>query len=176
MITSTQMKYTNCLEIAENTSCKTQLLVHCQLHRPWLKCFFSFAYKTNLKRQIAKSFSNFVALDSVSHTSKSPLDTSLAELGTFESVLAHFFLVLWLGPSVSKQIDDRFKINSQGGFYAVPSNCTRRTLLPVGLWTALHKLHETYKDDMHKVGMHPSHYLLEWSSWIIIFVVIGSPS
>ena len=118
---------------------------------------FLFVCPQNGLEETDKSFSNFIALNSVSYTSKFSLDTPLAELGTFESVLAHFFLGIAyfaakLGPSVSKQIDARFKINPQGGCYAVPSNCTRRTLLPVGLWTALHKLHETYKDDLQKVS------------------------
>ena len=121
---------------------------------------FLFVCPQNTLEETDKSFSNFLALNSVSYISKFSLDTTLAELGTFESVLAHFFLVklgivcfvVKLGPSVTKQIDARFQINSQGGCYTVPSNCTRRTLLPVGLWTALHKLHETYKDDMQKVS------------------------
>ena len=107
-----------------------------------------------------KSFSNFLALNSVSYISKFSLDTPLAELDTFESVLAHFFLVklgivclvVKLGPSISRQIDAKFKINPQGGCYAVPSNCTRKKLLPVGVWTALHKLHEAYESDIQKVN------------------------
>ena len=121
---------------------------------------FLFVCPQNGLEETDKSFRDFIALNCVSYTSKFSLDTPLAELGTFESVLAHFFLVklgivcfaVKLGPSVSKQIDARFKINSQGGCYAVPSNCTRRTLLPVGLWTALHKLHKRYRDDMQKVS------------------------
>jgi len=60
--------------------------------------------------------------------------------------------VVKLGPSVSKQIDARFKINPEGGCYAVPSNITRRALLPVGVWTALHILHKAYKNDIEKVN------------------------
>lgn len=121
---------------------------------------FLFVCPQNEVEETDESFSAFIALNSVSYTSKFSLDTPLAELGTFESVLAHFFLVklgivcfvVKLGPSVSKQIDARFKINPEGGCYAVPSNITRRALLPVGMWTALHILHEAYKNDMEKVN------------------------
>ena len=121
---------------------------------------FLFVCPQNEGEEVDKSFSNFLALDSVSYTSKFSLDTPLAELGTFESVLAHFFLVklgivcfmVKLGPSVSKQIDAKFKINPQGSCYDVPPNCTRKKLLPVGVWTALHKLHEAYESDIQKVN------------------------
>ena len=121
---------------------------------------FLFVCPQNEGEEMDKSFSNFLALNSVSYISKFSLDTPLAELDTFESVLAHFFLVklgivclvVKLGPSISRQIDAKFKINPQGGCYAVPSNCTRKKLLPVGVWTALHKLHEAYESDIQKVN------------------------
>lgn len=121
---------------------------------------FLFVCPQNEGEEMDKSFSNFLALNSVSYISKFSLDTPLAELDTFESVLAHFFLVklgivclvVKLGPSISRQIDAKFKINPQGGCYAVPSNCTRKKLLPVGVWTALHKLHEASESDIQKVN------------------------
>ena len=121
---------------------------------------FLFVCPQNEGEEMDKSFSNFLALNSVSYISKFSLDTPLAELDTFESVLAHFFLVklgivcllVKLGPSISRQIDAKFKINPQGGCYAVPSNCTRKKILPVGVWTALHKLHEAYESDIQKVN------------------------
>ena len=121
---------------------------------------FLFVCPQNEGEEMDKSFSNFLALNSVSYISKFSLDTPLAELDTFESVLAHFFLVklgivclvVKLGPSISRQIDAKFKINPQGGCYAVPPNCTRKKLLPVGVWTALHKLHEASESDIQKVN------------------------
>ena len=57
---------------------------------------FLFVCPQNEVEEMDKAFSNFLALNSVSYTSKFSLDTPLAELGTFESVLAHFFLVLFV--------------------------------------------------------------------------------
>jgi len=122
---------------------------------------FLFVCPQNKVEETDNSFSTFITLDSVSYTSKFYLDTPLAELGTFESVLAHFFLVklgivcfvVKLGLSVSKQIDARFKINPEGTWLlCCSSNITRRALLPVGVWTALHILHEAYKSDIEKVN------------------------
>ena len=78
-----------------NTSCKTHPLIHCQLHWTCLKCFVLFAHK-----ETDKSFSNFLAVDSVSYTSKFSLDTPLAELIGSCPLFPSF--VVKLGPSVRK--------------------------------------------------------------------------
>ena len=106
------------------------------------------------------SMSSFLVENSVSYTSKIGLDCPLEDLGTFESVLANFFIVkvgvmvilVKFTPTADQDIPTRFCVNPTKGCYTVPAGATRKNVIPIGLWTVLCLLHGTYKADLEKMN------------------------
>lgn len=106
------------------------------------------------------SMSSFLVENSVSYTSKISLECPLEALGTFESVLANFFMVkvglivilVKFTPTAKQNIASEFLIDPTGGSYSVPASGARKDLIPTGMWTALCLLHDVYKDDLEKVN------------------------
>ena len=103
---------------------------------------------------------SFMVENSASYTSKTSLDCPLEALGTFESVLANFFMiklgivivVVKFSPMRSYDIPERFLVNPSGGSYTIPAHERRKGFIPLGVWTALNLLYQTYKDDLNKVN------------------------
>lgn len=103
---------------------------------------------------------NFLKESSVSYTSKLSLDCKSEELGTFESVFANFFIVkmgvmivlVKFKPSARYALADQFLVNCKGGFYIVPPNEMKRSVIPVGIWTVLDILYEVYQADLASVS------------------------
>ena len=102
----------------------------------------------------------FMVENSASYTSKVSLDCPLEGLGTFESVLANFFMIklgifivlVKFSPMRMYDIPERFLVNPRGGSYSIPTHEQRKGVLPLGVWTALNLLHQIYKDDLDKVN------------------------
>ena len=107
-----------------------------------------------------KMMARFLVESSVSYTSKLSLDCKPEELGTFESVFANFFIVKMgvmivlakFKPSARYAIADQFLVNCKGGFYILPPNEMKRSVIPVGIWTVLNILYEVYQADLKSVG------------------------
>ena len=108
-----------------------------------------------------EAMKSFMVENSASYTSKISLDCPLEALGTFESVLANFFMiklgiiivVVKFSPMRSYDIPERFLVSPRGGSYSIPTHEGRKGFLPLGVWTALKLLHQMYKDDLNKINM-----------------------
>ena len=105
-----------------------------------------------------KALQAFIISNSTSFTSKISLDFRLEELGTFASVLANFFMVkvgtiiivVKFQPAAKQVIDKKFCIIPEGACYSVPASKARRSMIPTGIWTALHLLYKEYEEDLSK--------------------------
>ena len=99
---------------------------------------------------------DFIAENCVSFTSKISLDCPLSSLGTFESTLAHFFMVkvgtiiviVKFNPSAKHSISKDFLVSPHGGKLVILQNSVRKSCIPTGVWTVLHILFERYKKDL----------------------------
>ena len=106
------------------------------------------------------SMASFLVENSVSYTSKISLDCPLEDLGTFESVLANFFIVkvgvmvilVKFKPTADYDIPSRFCVNPSGGCYTIPPGTARKNVIPNGVWTVLCLLHDTYTADLEKMN------------------------
>ena len=152
-----------------NTAEVYQLLVNCRkflmgdnpVHAVnEISSIYFFICPTN-ESDFDEAMRSFMVENSASYTSKISLDCPLEALGTFESVLANFFMiklgiiivVVKFSPMRSYYIPERFLVNPSGGSYSIPAHERRKRLLPLGVWTALNLLLQTYKEDLKKVNM-----------------------
>ena len=139
--------------------CRAFLTAESPLDAIDLPYIYLFALPIN-EKECDKMMANFLVDSSVSYTSKLSLDCKHEELDSFESVYANFFIVkmgvmivlVKFKPSARYAIADQFLVNCKGGFYTIPPNEMKRSVIPIGVWTVLDILCEEYQADLKSVG------------------------